>query len=660
MKLKRLTMHNFMPYKGEAVLDFPQDASQNTLIVFGDNMRGKTSLLNAIRWAFYGTAIGRHLRKIPLHQMPNRESVSNGDWSMEARIEFDVNGDQYDLRRVAEKKSLVSMPTRPEDFLVTTYMRKNGAALPGDEIAAEINQFAPEQVSRFFLFDGELLQEYEELLIEDSEQGKKIKDAIEQALGVPALINGRDDITTILKKAQKLQAQEASSIQGMEEVSKSYMQWNAKRDSYDLDARDLQARYSNLHNERLGLDDELDKVEMVYRQKTELDFNKSRVAEIEADIKQKSIMRLQLVGQAWSDLLAPRLIAKRDALSLEQKGMTNLIAKRGQVQALIDQTMKYLANSVCPTCNQATDLDGRTQKEFELTNLRNELQQLEVDDQNFADVTVKLLALSKLIGRGVRDRLSDIEKDLARLELDLSTVENKIDDLYEQTRSYDTEAIIKKRTQRDRLYKDEVKISLDIDELKLKINVAEKEIRILSQRMTMSADSQKGARGSQMVDLCEKIQTSFSLSIEHLRDELRQTVQTKASEAFRAMSTQRSYQGLKINENYGLTILDQNGQEVSLRSAGAEQIVALSLIDGLSHAGRSPGPVVMDTPFGRLDTKHRKNILAYLPNSASQLVLFVHDGEIRGADDLEVIAHRIGARYEIKEISPSHSILERR
>ena len=660
MKLKRLTMHNFMPYKGEAVLDFPQDASQNTLIVFGDNMRGKTSLLNAIRWAFYGTAIGRHLRKIPLHQMPNRESVSNGDWSMEARIEFDVNGDQYDLRRVAEKKSLVSMPTRPEDFLVTTYMRKNGAALPGDEIAAEINQFAPEQVSRFFLFDGELLQEYEELLIEDSEQGKKIKDAIEQALGVPALINGRDDITTILKKAQKLQAQEASSIQGMEEVSKSYMQWNAKRDSYDLDARDLQARYSNLHNERLGLDDELDKVEMVCRQKTELDFNKSRVAEIEADIKQKSIMRLQLVGQAWSDLLAPRLIAKRDALSLEQKGMTNLIAKRGQVQALIDQTMKYLANSVCPTCNQATDLDGRTQKEFELTNLRNELQQLEVDDQNFADVTVKLLALSKLIGRGVRDRLSDIEKDLARLELDLSTVENKIDDLYEQTRSYDTEAIIKKRTQRDRLYKDEVKISLDIDELKLKINVAEKEIRILSQRMTMSADSQKGARGSQMVDLCEKIQTSFSLSIEHLRDELRQTVQTKASEAFRAMSTQRSYQGLKINENYGLTILDQNGQEVSLRSAGAEQIVALSLIDGLSHAGRSPGPVVMDTPFGRLDTKHRKNILAYLPNSASQLVLFVHDGEIRGADDLEVIAHRIGARYEIKEISPSHSILERR
>lgn len=66
----------------------------------------------------------------------------------------------------------------------------------------------------------------------------------------------------------------------------------------------------------------------------------------------------------------------------------------------------------------------------------------------------------------------------------------------------------------------------------------------------------------------------------------------------------------------------------------------------------------MDTPFGRLDTKHRKNILDFLPKSASQLVLFVHDGEIRGNDDLSIIAHRIGGQYEIKEVSPTHSKIE--
>lgn len=659
MILKRLSMRNFMPYKGDAVLDFPQDASRNTLIVFGDNMRGKTSLLNAIRWTFYGNAIGRHSKPIPLHQMPNKESSKEGDWTMEARIEFEVDGNQYDLRRVAEKKTLVATPNRPEDFDVSVRMQKNGAALTGDKIDAEINQFAPEQVSRFFLFDGELLQEYEELLIEDSDQGKKIKDAIEQALGVPALINGRDDITTLLKRAQKLQANEASKIKGMEEISNSFMLWTTKRERYEVDENDLQTKYIKLHHERQVLEDELEKVNTIYIQKTELDIYKKTIVDIEAKIKEKYNFRLRLIGDAWCDLLAPRLIAKREVLLLEHKSIMDVIDKRSRIQTLIDQTMQYLANSVCPTCNQPTESDRHEPKELELANLRAELNSLDGGDQNLAGVTVKLQALNKIIGQGVAGRLTDTETDLARLENDLGKIENKVEDLYDKTKNYDTDAIIKKRIDKDRLHRDEMRISLEIEVLKKNIDAADKELRSCSQRMTLSADSQNGARGAQMVNLCEKIQAAFTLSIERLRDDLRQTVEAKASQAFREMSTQKAYQGLKINRNYGLTILDENGQEVSLRSSGAEQIVALSLIDGLSHAGRVAGPIVMDTPFGRLDTKHRKYVLAYLPKVASQFILFVHDGEVRDAGDLDVLAHRIGGRYEIREISPSHSVLER-
>ena len=49
------------------------------------------------------------------------------------------------------------------------------------------------------------------------------------------------------------------------------------------------------------------------------------------------------------------------------------------------------------------------------------------------------------------------------------------------------------------------------------------------------------------------------------------------------MSTQKSYRGLEINDNYGLEIIDASGGHVAVRSAGAEQIVALSLIDGLNR-----------------------------------------------------------------------------
>lgn len=659
MKLKRLSMHNFMPYKGDAVLEFPQDESRNTLIVFGDNMRGKTSLLNAIRWTFYGYAYGRHLRKIPLHLLPNREAVNEGKWVMEARIEFEANGSQYDLRRVATMKNLVAKPERQEDIQVDTYMQKDGAAISGNEIDAEINQFSPEQVSRFFLFDGELLQEYEELLIEGSEQGKKIKEEIEKVLGVPALTNGRDDIRAILKQAQKQQSAEASKIKGLEGVAERHQQWVAKRESFENDLVKLRSQLDDAHNSRLALDDELEKVEKVYSQKSKLDSSRARHKEIEDGIKQKTSFRLQLVGQAWRDLLEPRLIEKQESLLQEQQRLVDLNRERSRIQLHIEQTMQYLANQLCPTCGQSLEDSKREAKEKELEQLKFQLRGLGTDDTRLTDIAVQTRALNKVIGHGVGERLSDVDKDLARLEFDLSKIENQIEELNEELKEFDTDAIMKTRSRRDGVLKDEVRLNSDVEDRKSRIDEADKEIRILSQRMQPD-ESYRGARGAQTAGMCEKLHASFSLSIERLREALRQSVQAQASKAFRAMSTQAAYQGLKINENYGLTILDQNGHEVLLRSAGAEQIVALSLIAGLSHAGRPAGPVVMDTPFGRLDTKHRKNILGYLPNSASQLILFVHDGEIRGSDDLNVLAHRIGGQYEIKEISPSHSVLERR
>ena len=71
------------------------------------------------------------------------------------------------------------------------------------------------------------------------------------------------------------------------------------------------------------------------------------------------------------------------------------------------------------------------------------------------------------------------------------------------------------------------------------------------------------------------------------------------------------------------------------------------------------GPVVMDTPFGRLDPKHRDNVLAYLPKVTSQFVLLVHGAEIRPETDLAPIKERIGAVYSIREISETVSHIER-
>jgi DNA sulfur modification protein DndD len=115
---------------------------------------------------------------------------------------------------------------------------------------------------------------------------------------------------------------------------------------------------------------------------------------------------------------------------------------------------------------------------------------------------------------------------------------------------------------------------------------------------------------------------------------------------------------LRINEHYGLTIVKEDGTDLKVRSAGAEQVVALALLGALNHLATKSGPVIMDTPFGRLDRGHRGNILRFLPTMADQVVLLVHDGEVDTERDLDEIRSQISARYQIEHSSSTRSKLE--
>ena len=62
----------------------------------------------------------------------------------------------------------------------------------------------PNQISQFVLFDGELLNEFEELVAnEGSNQAKAIKTNIEKALGLPVLQRAYSEIDKLNKVLQK-------------------------------------------------------------------------------------------------------------------------------------------------------------------------------------------------------------------------------------------------------------------------------------------------------------------------------------------------------------------------------------------------------------------------------------------------------------------------
>jgi DNA sulfur modification protein DndD len=658
MKLLSLTMHNFMPYKGTQTLTFPGDPARNVMIVLGDNMRGKSSILNAMRWAFYDSALDRHLNNIPLHELLNNEAADEGDGLIEVHVRFEANGHLYDLRRRAQKKPFVARPSRPEDFEATVSLQRDSMAVPGFQIEPEINQIAPEQISRFFLFDGELLQEYESLLIEGSAQGKKIKEAIEQVLGVPALVQGRDEISTLLKTAQRQQTRDLSQVKGLEAQAEEQGRLQEKQQALESDLADIKSRLAKTHNERLQLDDELGKLADKLRAKAEIDVLETQLKLIHDQQGEREKERLSLVRDVWRDLLDAKLTLRRDQLLAEQQKYTAEIARRGALEANIERLKEMISATLCPSCGGTVPQERRDAAGADLGRLEGELRSLTTNQEALARCHTELTALARLKATGAGSRIRNIDAETKRAGVELTRIENKVEKLKDEIYGFDTAETARKRALRDQLFKEETRLESDSDAVREGIEDTKRKLSLIALALK-GLSAARASRATAIVNTCDSLEKVFNQSIQNLRENLRTKVQVQATQAFLQLTHQKAYKSLQINDAYGLTIIDDTDRAVSVRSAGAEQIVALSLIDGLNRTGRAAGPIMMDTPFGRLDLKHRANILRYLPTVASQFILLVHDGEFRRDTDLVPLAERIGAAYEIREVNSRYSRIER-
>lgn len=201
MRLLRLEVDDFGPYRGTQRYDFA--GAPGVELLWGENGRGKTSLLNAIRYALFGVVLGRASAQIDLTSVGNRDQGSSEPSPFKTTLTFEHGGQTFKLTRaygvsdgaggVRERVSMV----------------RNGDVLGPEQRDQQMARLLPEQIARFFLFDAELLQEYEQLLNPGSDAGDKLKAAIERILGVPVLTQARDDVAATLKRARTLQAKAA-------------------------------------------------------------------------------------------------------------------------------------------------------------------------------------------------------------------------------------------------------------------------------------------------------------------------------------------------------------------------------------------------------------------------------------------------------------------
>ena len=648
-----------MPYKGNQKVQFPVDEYRNVMVLHGDNMRGKTSFLNAIRWCLYGKAYTRHKSNIELHNLFNIEASQEGASGFSVALTFEAGGNTYELTRVVEKKPYIAKASRNEDFDTKVFMRRNGETLSGTQVEPEINLYAPEQVSRFFLFDGELLQEYEMLLDEANSKGQEIKESIEQVLGVPALINGRIESQTLQRESERNQTKEIAKIDNLRRLAENQAQLQKEEEVKLADLARLKTLLRETSSEKISLDGEVENLSKFSQVATEMRSKKQEQEGLQIKLTGLQEEVLKLSSEAYKDLLKPKLITLEKHLIEEIGLIASTFTRAGALKNEIEQVQSLLNLSVCPTCSQ--DVDSKHKEKFmsKLADLQSKIEGISGDQEKLSAYTSQLNAIRLLITSTIGERLKEKYSDITNIQVQLTRLTNQIEKLYSDLQGQNEDDLITKKRKLEQLIRNEQKINDDITRVDADIARIRNQIEAIGRQIDNANPDTKNSRSALLANYFKQLESAFRSSVDTLRDRLKLEVEKKASDAFLELTTQKKYSGLKINSSYGLMILDKDKNEVPLRSSGAEQIVALSLIDGLGRTGRAYGPVVMDTPFGRLSSSHRKNILEYFPQHASQLILLVHDGEInRSREDLESIADRLGKEYQITEISEYNSLIE--
>src|SRR5438874_686382 len=152
LRLSKLRVENFGPYKDLQEVVFPN--TDGVVLVYGENMRGKTTLLNAFRYALFGRFIGRGQAQIPIHKIGNWEAAEEGNYGFKVELEFSFGPDLYVLTRTCTPR--VPKPENDSDYERQSFLTKDGKHLNPDQAQHTLSVLMPEDVSRFFLFDGEL------------------------------------------------------------------------------------------------------------------------------------------------------------------------------------------------------------------------------------------------------------------------------------------------------------------------------------------------------------------------------------------------------------------------------------------------------------------------------------------------------------------------
>lgn len=631
LRLKQLEVEGFGPFADPQRLVFPE--GDGVVVIYGENMRGKTTLLNAIRYAFFGKVLGRGRHERHIHVLSNRERAAQGRFGFSVTLTFDFDGQEYELFRSHLPK--VASPAVDTDYQSEVLLKRGRDVLGQQDRERVLAQIFPWEISRFFLFDGELLQEYEELIINDSETGPQISSAIERILGVPILKAGRRHLRDLAEEAERHVAAEASRHAETAGIGNALASAITIREGQRSELDRLIGDLEALNKQKSELDEKLSSnsrtADLMARRQVALD-KAAGAARSQVDLRGEV---KGLMAEGWRAVVLGSVRKLRDETT----------ASLGQVldANLLDLRRLAVTSGHCSVCEQEVNAEMQERLRVGLGKAAS---------PSAGEALARLRALNGFNATDVSGEVRQLIRRIENLRVEEQHQSEEAAEIFAQLADSDQASVRSTQATYAEVLKQVGILESGIE--KQKATLAEQERRVDGLKRKLQHDSASGdlAALEARAKLLRDSESVFDLAVQEYKQDLRQRVEKSATDLFLGMSTEQTdYASLRINEDYGLTIVHTDGAPEDARSAGAEHIVALALMGALQQNAPLRGPIVMDSPFGRLDDGHTSNVLRGLHRMADQVVLLVYEAEVGRERARELLGGRLVVEYELRKVN---------
>jgi DNA sulfur modification protein DndD len=623
MLFRELVLENFGSYLGKNTINLLPDTSEDSrpiILIGGMNGGGKTTIMDAIRLALYGSRAQCSTRGNLsygdfLDQCVSRHTPLVGKARIELAFQVAEDGDLHEIRIVRYWERNPKDGKDTLGILVNDWADKT-LLHTWDEY---IENLLPLGISNLFLFDGEQVKE----LAEQETPPVGVFDAIQSLLGLELAERLAADLDVLVSRKRKSLASE-KQLDTIDKIESKLEQEQLELVAVGAELVGIEAKL------KIAIDQEAQSFD-----KFVLEGGKIAAQGKELEVSSKAIefqisQHRQELGSLVSGSLPLLLIAPLLA-QIQIQGTIELRHQQGKaaLDLLVDRDRKLLDYLRSQTVfkNQIADIQAFLERE-------NHSLISEIGSKDSAWLGAETAVMSQLdnILKYDLDRdaktASKLQTQVTKLAADLDFLDRQIASAAspeEYTRLKTQEATARELV--SQLKADKITTVRRQEELDRIVTKTRQELA------TYTETNIKLKNDQHIVDSVAKVKATLQIFKEKLTLKKINKLENEVTGCFRyLLHKSELIQRVTIDSStFTLSLHDLEGKLLPKHrlSAGEKQLLAIALLWGLARVSGRQLPIAIDTPLGRLDSSHRTNLLErYFPAASEQVILLSTDTEI--------------------------------